>query len=259
MDYNYHTHTWFCDHASGSPEEYIDRAIQNGIRVLGFSEHAPFRFPDGYQTGYRMPVERVTDYVTELSQLRDKYRGRIDIHIGFEMEYYPTYFTEMLAFALQAGAEYLILGQHFCSDERPSGIFAARLTDSTEGLALYVSNVQAAIKSGLFTYVAHPDYVSFSGDGAVYDREMRKICVAAREYNVPLEINFGGIRRGNWFPADRFWRIAGEEQAPVTFGFDAHTVNEVADMASLPRAEQLVKTYHLNYIGAPTMRPLKRG
>ena len=74
---------------------------------------------------------------------------------------------------------------------------------------------------------------------------------AARERNIPLEINFLGIREDRWYPCDRFWKIAGEESAPVTFGFDSHANEAAYDGASLARAEELVKTYGLNYIGKP--------
>ena len=35
MNYNYHTHTFRCNHANGTPEEYIQRAIENGINYIG--------------------------------------------------------------------------------------------------------------------------------------------------------------------------------------------------------------------------------
>ena len=36
MDYNYHTHTSRCGHATGSDEEYVKRAIeQGGVTVDG--------------------------------------------------------------------------------------------------------------------------------------------------------------------------------------------------------------------------------
>ena len=93
---NYHTYTARCGHASGREEEYILRAIEGGIKILGFSDHIPFRFPDGHQSGFRVPVEQGRAYVALLSELREKYREQIEIHIGFEMEYYPLYFQEML-------------------------------------------------------------------------------------------------------------------------------------------------------------------
>ena len=36
---NYHTHTVLCRHAKGDIHEYVDTAIQNGLKILGFSDH----------------------------------------------------------------------------------------------------------------------------------------------------------------------------------------------------------------------------
>ena len=51
---NYHTHTWRCNHASGSERQYVENALQAGLVVLGFSDHAPYIFPDGYYSTFRM-------------------------------------------------------------------------------------------------------------------------------------------------------------------------------------------------------------
>jgi len=34
----------------------------------------------------------------------------------------------------------------------------------------------------------------------VFKTEMRKICVASKEYNIPLEMNFLGIRDNRCYP-----------------------------------------------------------
>lgn len=34
---NYHTHTWRCRHADGTEREYVERAIEGGLKILGFS------------------------------------------------------------------------------------------------------------------------------------------------------------------------------------------------------------------------------
>ena len=88
MNYNYHTHTFRCNHATGSEEEYILRAIENGIEYMGFSEHIPLVFPDGFQALYRMPEELTEDYFNTVNSLKEKYKNEIEIKIGFEMEYY---------------------------------------------------------------------------------------------------------------------------------------------------------------------------
>ena len=41
MRVDLHNHTTLCNHASGTSEEYILRAIELGIDVYGFSDHAP--------------------------------------------------------------------------------------------------------------------------------------------------------------------------------------------------------------------------
>ncbi len=55
---NYHTHTYRCQHAYGSEREYIEAAIRMGIAELGFSDHVPCPFKDGYVSGIRMTMEQ---------------------------------------------------------------------------------------------------------------------------------------------------------------------------------------------------------
>ena len=39
MLHSYHNHTYLCNHADGTPREYIEKAIQSGIKTFGFSDH----------------------------------------------------------------------------------------------------------------------------------------------------------------------------------------------------------------------------
>ena len=41
MKTNFHTHTFRCGHAVGNEEAMVKSAIEEGIEVLGFSEHVP--------------------------------------------------------------------------------------------------------------------------------------------------------------------------------------------------------------------------
>lgn len=257
MNYNFHTHTFRCNHAKGIPEEYIQRAIENGIEYMGFSEHFPYICRDGFEARYRLPVSQLKEYFEELYLLRAKYADKISIKIGFELEYYPEYFDEMLKNAISYGAEYLILGQHFLNEEHPDGVYAMTPSDSEDNLKVYADRVIAGIRSGVFTYIAHPDLFNYTGEEAIFCREMRRICKASAEYNIPLEINFLGIRGNRNYPNNIFWEIAGEEGCPVTFGFDAHDTLSAYDSASLEKANDIVKKYNLNYIGMPKLILLK--
>lgn len=253
MQYNYHTHTHRCRHASGTEEEYIERAIQNGLTHMGFSDHAPLAFEDGTESGFRVPVCEAKAYCDEIKALAEKYRDRIEIKVGFEMEYYAEYFDGMLKNAIEYGAEYLILGQHFSGPENTSAHCSFSGTDSVDALKAYVESVISAMRKGVYTYIAHPDVFRFVGEADIYRAEMRKLCIAAREFRTPLEINFLGIRDNRYYPNDDFWQVAGEERSPVTFGFDAHDAINAFDGASIEKAKKTVETYNLNYIGKPDL------
>lgn len=256
MIYNYHTHTARCRHAFDTDEEYVLRAIEGGIRYMGFSDHAPFLFPGGFESHYRILMSEIQDYFNEINRLREKYKDKIDIKIGFELEYDPDYFEDMLNTARELGAEYLILGQHYLGGELPSGVPSRRATKNPDDIIEYTNNILAAIKSGVFTYVAHPDIINFVGDDEIYREQMLKICRASKEYDVPLEINFLGIREKRNYPCDKFFAIAGEVGAPITFGFDAHEKESAYDSESLKVAIEMVKRHSLNYIGMPRLRSI---
>lgn len=250
MNYNYHTHTYLCNHAMGTPEEYVLKAIDSGIVRMGFSDHMPHRFKNGLEAHYRVPVSMAERYVNEVNALKEKYKDKIDIILGFEMEYFEGVFDDMLQNARSYGAKYLIYGGHYTREE---GTYNGTPTEDETLLKEYVSNVISAINTGVYTYIAHPDLINFKGDEVIYRNEMIKICNASGEKGIPLEINFLGIRTNRHYPNENFWALAGEVKCPVTFGFDAHDPDGSCDMASLPKAMQLVEKYSLNYIGEPRL------
>ena len=49
MRIDLHNHTTLCNHATGSMEEYVQKAIELGIDEFGFSEHAPMDFDQKYR------------------------------------------------------------------------------------------------------------------------------------------------------------------------------------------------------------------
>ena len=62
MLHNYHTPTFRNHHAVGTEREYIEAAIAGGYQTLGFSEHAPYQFPDGIVSYFHMFPEDLENY-----------------------------------------------------------------------------------------------------------------------------------------------------------------------------------------------------
>lgn len=253
---NYHTHTSRCHHATGKDEEYIKRAIAEGVKILGFSDHAPYIYPDGYVSYYKMAPHEAGEYFNSLCALREKYQDKITILIGYETEYYPRLWKETFEFWKKGSSpEYLILGQHFVSEEVSSHndriVHSALGTDDPAMLTLYVNNVIEAINTGAFTYIAHPDVIDFRGDADFYKEEMERLITRAKALGIPLEINLLGMRAGRHYPTPLFWEVASKHSPDVILGSDAHEPERVADKNEILKALRFADKYKLKVIDTP--------
>lgn len=245
---NYHTHTYRCHHASGLDEEYIKKAITEGVKILGFSDHAPFFYKNGYTSYYKMLPSEAGEYYKSLSLLKEKYRDKIDIYIGYESEYYPEIWDEAFEFWRRENSpDYLILGQHIIGEEHDLQNRVAS-TNPNMLVSEYVSQTIEGIKTGVFTYIAHPDLVNYIGPDEVYEEEMTRLILAAREANMPLEINMLGLIEKRNYPRDFFWEIAGRHEARVILGCDAHSPERVADRDELLMALRFAEKHRLNVV-----------
>lgn len=237
---NYHTHTPRCNHAEGGEREYVERAIQAGLKTLGFSDHTPMPFDGDYYSNFRMRPEELEGYVNTLLALREEYKNDIDIRIGLEVEYYPRYFDRLIDLLAPYPIDYLLLGQHFIENEHNAPYSGAR-TEDEDILRRYVDQTSEAMRTGMFTYFAHPDLCDYVGDEEIYRFHMKRLCETAKECRVPLEINLLGVWNGRRYPCDRFFRIAGEVGCDVVLGVDAHQPERILEEDVLERALAMAK------------------
>ncbi len=248
MKFNLHTHTYLCGHASGTPEEYVKEAIKRGIKQLGFSEHAPYIFPNGYKSGFRLKPEDLDVYFDTLNGLKEKYKDKIEILIGFETEYYPDIFELFLKNLERYKYDYLILGQHF-TDNEYDGFYSGAPTSDEKKLNKYISQVIEGIKTGKFTYIAHPDLINFTDrKSTVYRKSAEKLCMAAKELNIPLEFNLHGMRIKNKYPCREFFKIASEINNDVVMGIDAHESVEITDISTENEAIKILNELNISPI-----------
>lgn len=256
MTENYHTHTARCRHATGTEEEYVLHAIDGGLKVLGFSDHTPFLFPDGYYTHIRMYPEELESYVATVLALKEKYADKIDIHLGLEVEYYPDRMADLLKLITPYDIEYFILGQHWCGNEQ-NEIYNGRPTEDHAHLERYCSQCIEAMETGLFTYLAHPDLLHFVGDPSFYRQQAERLCRGAIDCDIPLEINLSGILTERHYPREDFWEIAGKTGCKVVIGSDAHAPENIIIPAIEAKAMALVEKYRLQLLKTIPLRSCK--
>ena len=248
MKANYHNHTFRCKHAFGTEEEYIQRAIDGGIELLGFSDHAPFYFVGDHVSPSRMGMDEIDSYFDTLISLREKYKSYIDIKIGFEIEYYPKLWDRALEKYSNYPLDYLILGEHFIGNESISCVSAFAPTTDENVLKSFVDHCINAVNTGKITYVCHPDNINYIGDEKIYTCEMTRLINECNRLSIPLEINMLGMRSGRYYPRDLFWQTAGELGARAVLGFDSHEPSHVAVNQEIEKAQEYAEKFGLTVL-----------
>lgn len=254
---NYHTHTARCRHALGTDEEYVQSALKRGLRILGFSDHAPYVFEGTYYSNYRMYMHQLMDYVLSVEGLKKKYAGQIQIHLGLELEYYPKYLPEVLERLRDTPIEYVLLGQHFLGNEMDEP-YSGAPTEDVSILKRYCDQVIEALNTGLFTYLAHPDLINFTGDRKIFREQMRRVCREAKGLGLPVEMNLYGLNLNRNYPGHDFFAVAAEEGCQVILGCDAHHPVQLEDKLLEQRALEFLKPYDLELISTVPLRSIHK-
>ncbi|MBR6650838.1 MAG: histidinol-phosphatase [Clostridia bacterium] len=223
MKYNYHTHTYRCNHAGGSDLEYARAAYDNGFVEIGFSDHVPqIGFKGIFDSWFRMAPEETAAYFDSINKLKEEFDGKMNILSGFEVEYYPKHFQALCEHIAPFAPDYLILGQHFSNNEY-DGEYLGDSGCHEEALWQYAQQIEDALKTGLFTYLAHPDLPNFRGSEETLQKVHLRLCETAKAAGVPIECNLLGIKGNRWYPKKSFFEIAAKVGCPVVLGLDAHS------------------------------------
>ncbi len=223
MKYNYHTHTYRCNHASGTDEEMVIAAIENGIEELGFSDHVPqIGFEGIFNSWFRMKPNETAEYFSSIASLKERFAGKINILSGFEVEYYPKHFEALCEHIAPFCPDYLILGQHFTNNEY-DGVYVGNYGCSDEALLEYVDQIEEALKTGLFSYLAHPDLPNHIGNEETLRKAHLRICEIAKSLDIPVECNLLGLQGNRWYPKKSFFEAAAQVGCDVVLGLDAHS------------------------------------
>lgn len=226
MKFNYHTHTNRCFHAKGEDEEYVLAAIEAGFDEIGFADHSPWPYK-GYVSGMRMHENEFEPYVKSIKALAEKYKDKISIKVGLECEYFKEYIPWLKEKTKELQVDYVILGHHYCTHEIGAD-YNGNLT-TVDGIKKYTDEVVEGIRSGVYSYVCHPDlYMKGYGVWDEHAEEMaRRIITAANEEGIPLEYNLLGLSRSKdegvpGYPYPDFWLLASKMGAKAILGVDAH-------------------------------------
>jgi len=229
MRVDIHNHTTLCNHAEGSMQEYVKKAIELGIDIYGFSEHAPMK---NFCDGYRLTLDKKEFYENSVKQLKQKYSNDIEILLGYEVDFLEGDF--ILDEIKNSNVDYLIGSVHYLGDwgfDNPEFIGNYKNKDIDKIWEDYFKAVELMAKSGLFNIVGHFDLIKVFNFLPKKDiKTMAKDALKAiKKANMVLEINSSGFRKPikEQYPSIDLIELAFELNIPITFSSDAHSVEHI--------------------------------
>ena len=227
MRIDLHNHTTRCNHAKGSMDAYIQRAIKLEIDIYGFSEHAPMNF-DSY---YRLDFNQMNAYANDVLNLKERYKNDIKILLGYEVDYLKGYMDERV---LKSKVDYLIGSVHFLGEwgfDNPEFNYEYKKRDIDQIWQEYFDNIEAMAKTGYFNIVGHLDLIKIFK--FMPKRDIRLIAQnalkAIKKSNMVIELNSAGLRKPikEIYPSPLLLEMAYELDIPITFSSDAHAIGQI--------------------------------
>ncbi len=237
---NYHGHTFFCD-GQGAPEDYVKKAIDLGMNILGISSHAPVPF----ETGWNMAMEKLPGYLSQLTDLKQKYRNKITLLSSMEVDYIPGLAGPMHPVVQKAKLDYTIGSVHF-TDRFPDGahfsiddatsIFLKGMEEIFEGdicklVKRYFNLQKEMLEKEPPQIIGHLDKIRlhnrnrffFDETDDWYVEEVQSTMRLAAEKGVVVEINtkfFDATKQT--FPSKDHYKWMSVNKIPITISSDAH-------------------------------------
>ncbi|SFJ69564.1 histidinol-phosphatase HisJ [Thermoflavimicrobium dichotomicum] len=255
-----HTHTHYCPHGSGEETaKYIEKAIELDFDVYVLTEHPPlpasFRnqlpYSEELISSLAMKEADLDSYIKEMHKLKQKYKDRIQIRVGLELDYLPEHldWTRYLLKEYDGYLDETILSVHFLK-----GVNGWRCVDLTpedykEGLIeyygdfhsvqkVYYQTLQEAICTFHPTRVGHltlcQKFQHYFANGLYIPEETRKqilsILSIIKQQGCSLDFNTAGLYKKYClepYPSSWIVQKACEWEIPLIFGSDAHAVDQV--------------------------------
>ncbi len=253
---NYHNHTILCGHASGEMDEYIAKAIENGMKEFGFSDHAPV--PLHIREGISMSPEDVPGYISSILGMKEKHKNKIDVKLGFEIDF-PFFSTFEREYLTNSDVDYIIGSVHYLGDwgvDNPDEVSRFEEMNIDDIYREYYSILERLAESGFCDIVGHFDLVKKFGHRAEADMMpvVRKIAKKISAKGITVEINTSGLRKPvhEIYPSDEIIKILFQENVPVTLGSDSHSPDDVC--SGYPQAVEILKSAGYRKVSGFTKR-----
>jgi len=275
---DYHLHSGMLDHTDNDLEEIVKTAVDLGFTEIAITEHLIWPLvknprqasEDDHDTLFpnkelipndKRKTTDLFDYFNKIDGCQKKYS--IKILKGLEVDYFAEFEDEVKECLAKHEIDIILGSCHYISnaeahlpiDKRYLKVARSEDIDlylkkySEENLySVYFQNILSAIKSKMFDYVAHLDFLKRGFKNYDYSRANNYLTPVLAELiknDVGLEINVSGLKHvGETYPAreviNSYIKMGGNK---ISIGSDAHSVSRMKKMT--PIINDLSKIYPL--------------
>jgi histidinol-phosphatase (PHP family) len=254
MILDYHIHTPYCGHAQGAIVDYVENAIKVGAHEIGFADHLGRYYLSQSQKrrywDWGMDEGLLDRYWNELSDVREVYKGRITIRVGLEVDFVEGAEDKVKPFLKRHPFDFFLASIHCVPEFGWHHLSEISRGEPEEIFDRYFALAEAALESGLFSALAHPDFVwryvkwPRNQTARIFE-QIDWLAQTAARCNKAIEINVNGylwsqlyqIKGGDPFEVllDKIL----QNNVSITLGSDAHSPTHVAK--EFPRLIQTLK------------------
>ncbi len=231
-----HIHTSFSPDSNCPMENYIKKAIEMGVKTIGFSEHINLDMKfHGLEYGGQTDLELVEK---EIFALRKRYGDKINILFGAEIGYDENIVDEFNDLVKRYNFDYVINSIHLVYGEDAWLMPYYANKTKEEAYGLYLDDVyESLFATYKFNTVGHIGYVCRRGPYEDYSMKVEdyrdkfeKIFKRMIDLDVALEINTKAGRGFEFLPTremlELYLSLGGTK---FTFGSDAHFSDRILD------------------------------
>lgn len=230
---NLHTHTTFCD-GKNDCEDTVLKAIALGFTGIGFSGHSHSNY---IKSSSSMSHENTVLYKKEVTRLKQKYAGQIEIFCGLEFDEYSDDSKTGYEYIIGA-THYLKLGGEFVGFDRNAETVKGVIDGYFDGDGLKFAKEYYAQTANLPAFanidiVGHFDLITkncelatlFDQESSLYKKYALDCFFALKEKVPVFEINTGAMARGyrtTPYPSAFLLKEMAKAGAKFVLGSDCH-------------------------------------
>jgi histidinol-phosphatase (PHP family) len=188
--------------------------------------------PDGFWPTVRMAESEFDLYVDLVNRARDKYKGKFDVWLGLESEYFPGYERYVEELHQKADFHFILGSVHWQAKEYLTKFESGTIENFRR---TYFDQLAASAESGLYDCLAHPDLVkNYNPDSwcfAIVKNHVARCLDRIAATGVAMELNTSGINKSyaEMNPGNEMLEMMAQRGIPVVIGSDAHRAVRVGD------------------------------